>query len=68
MKKLIVIKENTSGRNTEFLDTKTKETLTRAKVVSEIRKDKYPGYHIRNINGIATPVSNPNKKSNDNLG
>jgi hypothetical protein len=66
--RLIVTKENSKGRNVEFLDKKTGESLTRAAVVKGINTGKYADYHVRMINGLATPVSNPNGSSSDNLG
>ncbi len=42
--------------------------MTRATFVAEISHGNYPSYHIRTINGIQTPVSNPDKKTSNNLG
>lgn len=66
--RLEVTKESDSGRNERFRDNKTGEDLSRAQVVKEIRKGNYEDYHVRKVNGIATPVSNPNRSENDNLG
>ncbi|MCL2847842.1 MAG: DUF3892 domain-containing protein [Firmicutes bacterium] len=69
MKKPVkVIKETSSGRNVKFKDVKTGETMTRPQFVKEIGKGNYPDYHVRNINGLATPVSNPDGKEKNNLG
>lgn len=65
---IIVIQENKSGRNLTFQDTSTGNTLSRAQFVKEIENGKYNDFHIRNINGIKTPVSNPDNDSNNNLG
>lgn len=62
-----VISESDSGRNLKFQDTKTKTVMTRAEFVKEINKGGYDNYHTRKINGIETPVSNPNGKEGDNL-
>ena len=32
-----------------------------------IEEGLYPDYHIRVINGVKTPVSDPNRYENDNL-
>lgn len=61
-----VIKESDTGRNTKFLDG-TKE-MTRAAFVKEIQNGNYDDYHVREINGVKTPVSNPDSSKNNNLG
>lgn len=43
--------------------------MTRAKFVNRIEHGQYEGaYHIRIINGIKTPCSNPDTSSKNNLG
>lgn len=42
--------------------------MTRSQFVREINKGNYENYHVRNINGLPTPVSNPDSKRNNNLG
>ncbi len=66
--RLIKTDETSTGRNTKFLDTKTNETMTRAATVKKIENGEYSNYHIRKINGTKTPVSNPDKTKNNNLG
>ena len=66
-KKVITTKESPSGRNIKFRDTKTKECMTRPQFVKKIEKGCYPDYHIRNINGKKTPVSNPDGSTQNNL-
>jgi hypothetical protein len=68
MGRLEKIEENKTGRNTKFRDKKTGEVKTRAKVADEIRKGHYPDYHLRKVNGVDTPCSNPNSSEKDNLG
>ena len=67
-KRITVTKESDSGRNREFRDNVTGEHMTRAQLVSKIKKGQYDDYHVRKINGLDTPVSNPNGRDNDNLG
>ncbi|SDC27975.1 hypothetical protein SAMN05421734_10617 [Pelagirhabdus alkalitolerans] len=67
-KKVSVIHENETGRNKEFRDNYRKTNMSKNEFVSEIRSGKYDNYHIRNINGVDTPVSNPDKSKNNNLG
>ena len=66
-KNVVVTRESDTGRNTKFLNTKTNETMTRPQFVNQIENGKYQGYHVREINDIKTPVSNPDKKTNNNL-
>lgn len=54
--------------NLIFLDTKNNKELTLEQLVKMIEKGKYPKYHIRIINGIKTPCSNPDKNKKNNLG
>ena len=63
-----VIEESESGRNKKFRDTVKNKIMTSPQFVKEIENGNYRKFHIRKINGIKTPVSNPNKKTKDNLG
>lgn len=67
-KRISVTKESSTGRNTHFVDNYTGKTMTRNQFVQEINKGNYENFHIRNINGVDTPVSNPDKSKNNNLG
>lgn len=63
-----VLKENETGRNEKFRDNVNKIEMTRNQFVKAIERGKYENYHIRTINNIKTPVSNPDKSTNNNLG
>jgi hypothetical protein len=68
-KNVRVTNESESGRNTNFRDVKTGENMTRPQFVQKIENGSYQGgYHIRVVNGIKTPCSNPDKSENNNLG
>ena len=41
--------------------------MTRAQFVKEIKADNYSGYHVRKVNGVNTPVSNPDSSESNNL-
>lgn len=41
--------------------------MTRADFVEQIGQGKFPDYHIRKINGLNTPVSNPDRSESNNL-
>ncbi len=62
-----VTQESDSGRNQRFHDTRTGADMTRAQFVKEIESDQYDNYHVRKINGVKTPVSNPDNTKNNNL-
>jgi len=63
-----VTQENDSGRNQRFHDDRSGRDMSRAEFVQQIREGTYPDYHVRIINGVATPVSNPDSSENNNLG
>ena len=62
-----VTKESSTGRNEKFQD-KAGNSMTRNQFVKEIEKGNYTDYHIRKINRVKTPCSNPDGNSNNNLG
>lgn len=66
-KRISVTSETNTGRNNTFRDNVTGATMTRAQFVRQIENNVYDNYHVRVINGIKTPVSNPDKSSNNNL-
>jgi hypothetical protein len=67
-KRVKATSENESGRNTNFHDNFTGEDMTSNQFVNQIKHGNYDNYHIRTINGMETPVSNPDKDHNNNLG
>lgn len=67
-KRISVTSENSTGRNITFHDNYTGANMTRAQFVRQINNGNYENYHVRNINGVATPVSNPDGSSRNNLG
>lgn len=66
--RVTVTHESNSGRNQKFHDNYSGADMTRSQFVREINNGNYQNYHVRNINGIATPVSNPDSTRNNNLG
>ena len=67
-KRVSVTSENDSGRNVRFRDNVNGKEMTRSQFVKEIERGNYDNYNIRVINDIKTPVSNPDKSENNNLG
>lgn len=66
-KRVTVTKESNTGRNQKFHDNYTGADMSRPDFVKQIENGNYSNYHVRNVNGIKTPVSNPDGKSNNNL-
>ena len=67
-KRVSVIDETETDRNIRFHDNYNQNDMTRNQFVNQIRQGNYDNYHIRNINGIDTPCSNPDETKNNNLG
>lgn len=63
-----VTRESNTGRNERFHDNYKSTDMTISQFVREINNGNYGNYHVRNINGIPTPVSNPDSTRNNNLG
>ncbi len=66
-KPMKVVKEGGKGRNLHFQDADG-FTMNREEFVSAIKQGLYPGYHIRKIRGLETPVSDPDNTTANNLG
>lgn len=66
-KRISVTTESPSGRNEGFHDNTTGKNMTLEAFVKAIEQGQYPKYHIREINGIKTPVSNPDQSVKNNL-
>lgn len=63
-----VTKESDTGRNEIFHDNRTGKNMSRPQFVQKIEDGQYPKYHIRKIDGVKTPASNPDKSEENNLG
>ena len=66
--RIIVTSESPTGRNTCFLDTYTGSEMSRSQFIKQIKSGNYNDYYVRNINGVATPVSKPDGCKANNLG
>ncbi len=66
-KRVTVTQESDTGRNQRFHDNRTGADMTRAQFVREIEQGNYPNYHVPRINGVKTPVSNPDETEGNNL-
>jgi hypothetical protein len=66
--RVVVVREDERMRNVDFVDTVTGAAMTREDFVREIRAGHYPGYEVRKIRGLDTPMSKPTPITEDNLG
>lgn len=66
--KLVVLEQSKTGRNTKFMDTKTKEVFTPTGIKREKKNGAYVKYVDYIFNGQITIKSKPNGNKNDNLG
>lgn len=60
--------EDKNGRNILFFDVVKKIMLTSDEFIMQIQKGIYSSYTVKNINGVLTPLSNPDNRSTNNLG
>lgn len=67
-KRVSVTCESDTGRNKSFHDNYTGNNMSRSQFVRQIESGNYSNYHVRNINSVKTPVSNPDSTTNNNLG
>lgn len=67
-KPVIVLEESEKGRNEVFFDLITKEAFSRDEFIAKIESGIYKGYTVKNIKGVPTPVSLPDKRDTNNLG
>ena len=67
-RRVSVTSESSSGRNMRFRDNYSGCNMSRAQFVCQIESGNYSNYHVRKINGVKTPVSNPDHSVNNNLG
>ena len=70
MKVVKTIAETSTGRNTLFQNTGNNEIMTRQEFANRIKNPNsvyHEDYYVRNINSIETPVSKPDRSTNNNL-
>jgi hypothetical protein len=68
LKSVVVLNTSKSGSNEVFFDLQTSKVMSRSEFVTAINNGQYPGYEIRTINGINTPVSKRDDLDTNNLG
>lgn len=63
-----VTRESETGRNERFRDLDTGRSMDIKEFNKAINNRTYNNFYTREINGIETPVSKPDKNKNNNLG
>ena len=66
-KPVVVVFEENGGRNRVFFDTKKRAYMAQAEFIAQIQAGSYSGYTVKQIRGIATPVSKPDGRRTNNL-
>lgn len=66
-KRITVTNETETGRNVSFHDNYRNIDMSRTQFVQQINQWNYENYHVRRINGLDTPVSNPDNTERNNL-
>ena len=67
-KRVTVVSETDTGRNQVFRDNLTGRVMSRPEFVRQIEAGAYSNYHVRVIDGVSTPASNPDSSEGNNLG
>lgn len=67
-REVIVVKENKSGKNVEFYDTKRSVLKSVDEFIGLIRQGRFKSYGLRNQNGRLIPVAKRDKSVANNLG
>jgi len=65
---IVALSESESGRNEIYYDLIAKRMMSREELTSFIRDGSYPGYSIKLIRGVETPVSRRDGKRINNIG
>lgn len=67
-KPIIGLTKTKSGRNESYYDLLKRAVLTREELVSRIEAGEYPGYSVKLIRGVETPVSKRDGQRINNIG
>jgi hypothetical protein len=67
-KPIITIAKSKTGRNEVYYDLQKGALFTRQELVDQIDNGNYPGYSVKQIRGVATPVSKRDKQRINNIG
>jgi hypothetical protein len=67
-KPIISLLKSKTGRNQSFFDIQKRVEFTREELVAQIQAGAYPGYSVKVIRGIETPVSKRDGRISNNIG
>lgn len=67
-KPIVALTKSESGRNETYYDLLKKTVMTREELVALILSGSYPGYSVKLIRGLETPVSKRDGKRINNIG
>ncbi len=67
-KPIVSLSKSETGRNQIFYDIQKKVEFTREELVAQIFAGAYPGYSVKVIRGIETPVSKRDGRITNNIG
>jgi len=65
--KITVTRETDTGLNTHF-SVPGQGVLTRGRLADQVDAGRHDGYHVRRVDGRRIIASNPNGRTEDNLG
>lgn len=65
---IVALEKSETGRNEIYYDLLKRTTLTRDELVTLIEAGEYPGYSVKLIRGVETPVSKRDGKRINNIG
>lgn len=67
-KPVISLSKSESGRNETYFDLQKGSAMTRMEFVALIQAGEYPGYSVKMIHGVETPVSKRDGRRINNIG
>lgn len=67
-KPIVALSKSKSGRNQAFFDLHKRVAFTREELVAMIRAGEYPGYSVKTIRGVETPVSKRDGRKVNSIG
>jgi hypothetical protein len=67
-KPIVALTKSESGRNETYYDLLKRTSMTRDELVTLIQEGEYPGYSVKLIRGVATPVSKRDSRRANNIG
>lgn len=67
-KPIVALAKTSTGRNQTFFDIQKRVSFTREELVALIQAGEYPGYSVKMIRGVDTPVSKRDGRMTNNIG